>query len=129
MNSETQELLELNQRLLEAIAQGDWTSYEKLCDPTLTAFEPEGQGQLVEGLEFHRFYFRLGGVRGPNNTTMAAPKVRLMGEVAVVTCVRLNQRIGADGQATVAAFEETRIWQKLEGRWRHVHFHRSKPIG
>jgi ketosteroid isomerase-like protein len=129
MNSETQELLELNQRLLEAIAQGDWTSYEKLCDPTLTAFEPEGQGQLVEGLEFHRFYFRLGGVRGPNNTTMAAPKVRLMGEVAVVTCVRLNQRIGADGQATVAAFEETRVWQKQERRWRHVHFHRSKPIG
>ena len=102
MSTETQEILDLNQRLLEAIAQGDWASYEKLCDPTLTAFEPEGKGQLVEGLEFHRFYFRLGGVRGPNHTTMVGPKVRLMGEVAIVTCVRLNQRIGADGQATVA---------------------------
>jgi ketosteroid isomerase-like protein len=126
MSVESQELLDLNQRLLDAIAQGDWAVYEKLCDPALTAFEPEGQGQLIEGLEFHRFYFRLGGARGPNHTTMAAPNVRLMGDVALVTCVRLNQRIGADGQAAVTAFEETRVWHKQAGDWRHVHFHRSK---
>jgi ketosteroid isomerase-like protein len=126
MSAELQELLDLTQRLLDAIAQGDWAVYEKLCDPALTAFEPEGQGQLIEGLEFHRFYFRLGGARGPNHTTMAAPKVRLMGDVALVTCVRLNQRIGTDGLAAVTAFEETRVWHKQAGDWRHVHFHRSK---
>jgi hypothetical protein len=127
MTTDTKDILDLNQRLLDAIAQGDWASYEKLCDPTLTAFEPEGQGQLIEGLEFHRFYFRLGGVRGPNNTTMVAPRVRLMDDVAVVTCVRLDQRLGPDGQAAVTAFEETRVWQKSGGSWRHVHFHRSTP--
>ena len=26
-------------------------------DPRLTAFEPEARGNLVEGLEFHKFYF------------------------------------------------------------------------
>ena len=26
-------------------------------DPHLTAFEPEARGNLVEGLEFHKFYF------------------------------------------------------------------------
>ena len=31
---------------------------------TLTAFEPEALGHLVEGLAFHRFYFELGGVPG-----------------------------------------------------------------
>ena len=121
----THELLQLNQRLLDSIAQGDWPTYEQLCDPGLTAFEAEAQGQLVEGLEFHHFYFRLGGTRGPNHTTMCAPRVRLMGDVAVVTYVRLNQRLGPDGQPTTTAFEETRIWHNQAGSWRHVHFHRS----
>src|ERR1700732_976791 len=87
------ELLRLNQRLLESVATADWATYEELCDPTLTAFEPEALGQLVEGLSFHRFYFDLGGVQGPHHTTMCSPKVRLMGDVAVVTYVRLNQRL------------------------------------
>jgi calcium/calmodulin-dependent protein kinase (CaM kinase) II len=111
--------------LLEAIAQGDWATYEKLCDPSLTAFEPEANGQLVDGLDFHRFYFRLGGSRGPHATTMCQPRVRLMGDVAVVTYVRLNQRVGPDGQPTVSSFEETRVWQRQGETWKHVHFHRS----
>jgi ketosteroid isomerase-like protein len=126
MTPETsQELLQLNQRLLDAIAQGDWAAYESLCDSGLTAFEPESRGQLVEGLEFHRFYFRLGGARGPHATTMCQPRVRVFGDVALVTYVRLNQRVGLDGQPGVSSFEETRVWQRQSGAWKHVHFHRS----
>jgi calcium/calmodulin-dependent protein kinase (CaM kinase) II len=33
------------------------TARRRLCDPHLTAFEPEALGNLVEGLEFHKFYF------------------------------------------------------------------------
>ena len=29
----------------------------KLTDPHLTCFEPEAKGNLVEGLDFHKFYF------------------------------------------------------------------------
>lgn len=42
-----------------------------MCDPAVTAFEPEALGNLVEGLDFHRFYFencefaRLPGWRFP----------------------------------------------------------------
>lgn len=32
----------------------------KICDPGLTAFEPEALGNLVEGMDFHRFYFENG---------------------------------------------------------------------
>jgi len=31
--------------------------YRKLVDPQLTCFEPETCGNLIEGLDFHRFYF------------------------------------------------------------------------
>jgi len=125
MSDATAELLELNQRLLDAIASGDWSTYEGLCDPSLTALEPEARGQLVEGLKFHRFYFELGGAPGKHNTTMCAPRVRLMGDTAVVAYIRLNQRTDAEGRPVTSAVEETRVWQRQKGRWRHVHFHRS----
>ncbi len=121
----TQELLQLNQRLLDSIAGADWKTYEELCDPSLSAFEPESRGQLVEGMPFHRFYFNLGGVKGEHNTTMASPQVRVMGDVAVMAYVRLNQRVDGQGAPVVSAVEETRVWQRQGGRWRHVHFHRS----
>jgi hypothetical protein len=120
------ELLELNQRLLESIMVSDWETYTALCDPTISAFEPEARGQLVEGLDFHGFYFERGAVQGPYNTTMASPHVRLMGDDAAVVCyVRLVQRLDDTGKPITTRGEETRVWQRQNGVWRHVHFHRS----
>lgn len=31
--------------------------HRKFVDPHLTAFEPEALGNLVVGLDFHKFYF------------------------------------------------------------------------
>lgn len=122
------ELLALNQKLLEAIAAGDWATYQALCADDLTCLEPESHGTLVRGLAFHRFYFDLGGIRGRHTTTMVEPDVRLLGDVAVLAYVRLVQKVGPDGQPVTAASAETRVWRRVEGRWRHVHFHRS-PLG
>ncbi len=128
MSDPTPELLKLNQRLLDAIMSSDWATYAELCDPSLTAFEPEAAGQLVAGLQFHKFYFDLGPAKGPRQVTMASPHVRVMGDVAIVSYVRLNQKLDASGAMTTAAFEETRVWQRRDGKWRHVHFHRSKTL-
>jgi calcium/calmodulin-dependent protein kinase (CaM kinase) II len=57
---------------------------------------------------------------------MASPHVRIMGDVAVVSYVRLNQR-SAEGVPSMKAVAETRVWQKQKGVWKHVHFHRSIP--
>jgi calcium/calmodulin-dependent protein kinase (CaM kinase) II len=123
-DSTVESLLSLNQRLLTSIATGDWDVYQRLCDPELTAFEPEAKGHLVEGLEFHRFYFDLRHSK-PQNTTMVSPKVRLFGDTAVITYVRLVQRVDEQQRPFTVAFEETRIWHKQADGWRHVHFHRS----
>lgn len=123
-----QELLALNQRLLESIQAADWATYEELCDPSLSAFEPEGRGQLIVGMPFHRYCFDLGAAAGPRQVTMASPQVRLLGpDAAVISYVRLVQKIGPSGAPETAATEETRVWQRQAGRWRHVHFHRSLP--
>jgi calcium/calmodulin-dependent protein kinase (CaM kinase) II len=61
---------------------------------------------------------------------MASPHVRLLGDdVAVISYVRLVQQVEADGAPATVATEETRIWQRRAGTWRHVHFHRSQPAG
>ena len=125
LQSDEAELIAKSQQLLDSIAQGDWQTYSELCDPTLTAFEPEALGRLVHGLDFHGFYFKLSSGQVKPRNTMQDIHVRLMGDVAVVSYYRLTQFVGADGGAGTRGTEETRVWQRREGQWRHVHFHRS----
>jgi len=121
-----QDLIDLTRQLLDAIAAGDWQAYDDLCDASLTAFEPEARGHLVEGMDFHRYYFDLHAPTGPVNTTISSPHVRLLGDdSAVVSYVRLIQRLDDQGNAQTIRFEETRVWHRMAGRWQHVHFHRS----
>jgi calcium/calmodulin-dependent protein kinase (CaM kinase) II len=79
-------------------------------------------------MPFHEFYFKLGGATGTYNTTISSPHVRVMGDVAVVSYIRLNQRVTAAGEPVVKAIEETRVWQRQQGMWKHVHFHRSSGL-
>jgi len=121
-----EQLIQLTQKLLDCIAAGDWTTYQELCDPSLTAFEPEARGVLVHGLPFHKYYFDLEKQPSPTRTTIVAPHVRSVGtDAAVVSFIRLVQHVASDGTPVTARFEETRVWQRREGQWRHVHFHRS----
>lgn len=126
-SSDTHTLMELSRRLLDAIDKRDWSQYEELCEPTLTAFEPEAVGHLVEGLDFHAHYFHSTSSQNTRTSTISSPQVRLLGDVAVVTYVRLVQ-LTDDTGASTAAMEETRVWQRQGDTWQHVHFHRS-PAG
>lgn len=119
------ELLTLSHKLLQSIAEGDWATYAELCDPSLTAFEPEALQHLVEGLEFHHFYFKLPGGKSKPQNSIVDPHIRIMGDVAVVCYYRLTQVVNAEGAPICRGTEETRVWQKQDGKWRHVHFHRS----
>jgi len=121
------QLLDLTRQLLNSIADQDWSVYTRLCDSSLTCFEPESRGQLVEGMDFHKFYFELKGGRSPRNTTIVSPRVRPLGpDAAVVSYVRLIQKLDGSGSPITTAVEETRVWQRIQGEWKHVHFHRSE---
>jgi calcium/calmodulin-dependent protein kinase (CaM kinase) II len=47
--------------------------------------------------------------------------------VALVAYVRLTQTLDEAGKPVTRCSEETRLWQKRGGHWKHVHFHRSLP--
>uniref|UniRef100_A0A1B0CT04 Calcium/calmodulin-dependent protein kinase II association-domain domain-containing protein n=1 Tax=Lutzomyia longipalpis TaxID=7200 RepID=A0A1B0CT04_LUTLO len=123
-----QEIIKITEQLIEAINNGDFDAYTKICDPHLTAFEPEALGNLVEGMDFHKFYFE--NVLGKNckaiNTTILNPHVHLLGEdAACIAYVRLTQYIDKQGHAHTHQSEETRVWHKRDNKWQNVHFHRS----
>jgi calcium/calmodulin-dependent protein kinase (CaM kinase) II len=125
-DDERTEIVKLTQRLLDSIAAGDWETYRSLCDPSLSAFEPEARGHLVEGLAFHKFYFDLGKEQTPRSNTICSPHVRLLGpDAAVISYIRIVQYLDSSGVPHSACSEETRVWYRQDGRWQHVHFHRS----
>jgi|LakMenEpi03Aug12_release.lakeMendotaPanAssembly.Ray.scaffolds.fasta_scaffold51066_5 calcium/calmodulin-dependent protein kinase (CaM kinase) II len=127
--SDRDTILELTQKLLVCITEGDWDTYQELCCPSLSCFEPEALGHLVHGLDFHQYYFDLPSSNTnakplPVQSTIVAPHIRVMGDVAIIAYVRLTQKI-ADGKPVSVAMEETRVWHRQQGKWKHVHFHRS----
>ncbi|XP_046667363.1 calcium/calmodulin-dependent protein kinase type II alpha chain isoform X6 [Homalodisca vitripennis] len=124
-----QEVIKMTEQLIEAINTGDFEAYTKICDPHLTAFEPEALGNLVEGMDFHKFYFD-NNVIVKNckavNTTILNPNVHLLGEdAACIAYVRLTQYMDKQGVAHSLQCEETRVWHKRDNKWQNVHFHRS----
>lgn len=122
----TREVLEASQQLLRSIDKGDWNAYAALCDASLTAFEPEASGHLVAGLGFHHFYFQLpGDPKATRQSSIASPDIRVIGDCAIVCYTRLTQKVDGQGNVSVAASNETRLWKKIDGKWKHIHFHRS----
>jgi hypothetical protein len=124
---EIQVLLDLNERLLQIIfPTGNFREYSEIADPKMTCFEPECNGNLVEGLQFHKFYFPDSPIdlaEVQTNTTIVNPSARILqgGQSAVVAYTRMVQKPGGITTCT----NETRIFEMQEGKWVMVHMHRS----
>ncbi|NWW64668.1 KCC2D kinase, partial [Ifrita kowaldi] len=144
-----QEIIKVTEQLIEAINNGDFEAYTKICDPGLTSFEPEALGNLVEGMDFHRFYFENGKYSLFISESSSVPCDCVHFSLAVN---RLGQGKGAlffsefcyrcfsvwfcsahshitghlrDGMPKTMQSEETRVWHRRDGKWQNVHFHRS----
>ncbi|CAI7889797.1 unnamed protein product [Closterium sp. NIES-53] len=125
------DLLDNTKALLNAIDTGDYKTYSNLSDKHLSAFEPEAQGGLVKGLEFHKYYFDRRTRNGSSKSTMVAPHVAIVGNAGVVSYTRLVQTTDASGKVGSKAFNETRVWERRKSAdgawgWKNIHFHRSQ---
>ncbi|XP_058473842.1 calcium/calmodulin-dependent protein kinase type II subunit beta-like isoform X5 [Solea solea] len=128
MKARKQEIIKITEQLIEAVNNGDFEAYAKICDPGLTSFEPEGLGNLVEGMDFHRFYFDnlLAKNSKPIHTTILNPHVHMIGDdAACIAYIRLTQFVDGQGRPRSSQSEETRVWHRRESRWQNVHFHCS----
>ncbi|XP_077416751.1 calcium/calmodulin-dependent protein kinase (CaM kinase) II beta 1 isoform X7 [Vanacampus margaritifer] len=123
-----QEIIKITEQLIEAINNGDFEAYAKICDPGLTSFEPEALGNLVEGMDFHRFYFDnlLSKNNKPIHTTILNPHVHLIGDdAACIAYIRLTQFVDGQGRPQSSQSEETRVWHRRDAKWQNIHFHCS----
>ncbi len=129
--SDMNSILNLTQKLLDSISGKDWETYVSLVDEKFTAIEKETDNNIVDGLEFHKFYFDL-----PNNNnisikeTIVQPVIKITGDVAIICYKRL--RIIANAVSDTVKNElivETRVWKKNTniGLWKMIHFHKSLP--
>ncbi|NWU39329.1 KCC2D kinase, partial [Hylia prasina] len=129
-----QEIIKVTEQLIEAINNGDFEAYTKICDPGLTSFEPEALGNLVEGMDFHRFYFENG------KYSLFISELLFFLEFcyrcfSVCFCsahshitgyLRWQRRyMDGSGMPKTMQSEETRVWHRRDGKWQNVHFHRS----
>ncbi|KAK1166563.1 calcium/calmodulin-dependent protein kinase type II delta chain-like isoform X6 [Acipenser oxyrinchus oxyrinchus] len=115
--SRKQEIIKITEQLIEAINNGDFEAYTRICDPGLTSFEPEALGNLVEGMDFHKFYFEhlLSKNSKPVHTTILNPHVHLIGEdAACIAYIRLTQYIDTQGRPRSSQSEETRVWHRRD---------------
>lgn len=139
--SKEQEIIKVTEQLLSALTSGDFDTFSRLCDPKITCFEPESLGNLVEGMDFHKFYFdnwklsrsdtvvtkvNAPVARSHINTTVLHPTVHLMSDdAACIAYIRLTQFMDRDAAAKTVQHEESRVWHRKNGKWVNVHCHRS----
>lgn len=125
-----QEIIKLTEQMIAAITSGNYEEYTKYADPALTCFEPETMGNMIVGMDFHKFYFDhvFSKNNKPVNTSILNPLVHLLGDdAACIAYVKLTQYMDRDGIPQTRKAEETRVWQRKDGKWQNIHLHRSEP--
>ena len=126
LDATQRQLLTLTDRLLAAIQSGDDATYVSLCLPELSCFEDIAPYR-VDGVEFHRHLVRRAADHPesqPVRQDMLNPRVQVYENCGIVTYTRLCTYEGPDGPYW-RAYNETRVYICVEGRWRMAHFHRS----
>ncbi|VTJ67807.1 Hypothetical predicted protein, partial [Marmota monax] len=98
--------MKIIEQLIEAINNGDFEVYMKICDTGLTSFEP----RPLEGMDFHKFHFQnlLSKNSKPIHTTILNPHVHAIREdTACIAYNYLTQYIDAQDQPCTSQSEET----------------------
>jgi hypothetical protein len=131
------DLLQATVKLCQGLDTGNYKIYQQYCHPEVTVFEPQAQGQLVEGMDLRNFKFNLGHATDRLSlsqmlcSTVVAPKVTILNSgVGLVLYTRLLQKPGHPELGYVEAYNETGVWQRLKNDnggsdWKLVHYHRS----
>ena len=118
------ELNEILIKLLHSIQTRDWNTYETLTSSNLSCFEPEAKGELIRGLAFHKFFFEPYNIEIKYNIELIDPISQQNGSIGYIAYTLILQKRKGD-EITITKTNETRIFEKENGKWKMIHFHRS----
>jgi hypothetical protein len=126
MSDATEELWATLRKLLHSIQRGDVEAYRAMVSPALTCFEPATAGHRIEGLEFHLFMSRNHPPPSDYHLEIVSPVIRAHENIGYVAYTLLASRATGTGVA-ITTTNETRVFERHQGQWKMVHFHRSAP--
>ncbi|MCO6452315.1 MAG: nuclear transport factor 2 family protein [Caldilineales bacterium] len=135
------ELLELLDRHLQSIWQGDAEAYKRTTAEDVSFFEWYISPQRIDGIDFHFREIRvhaavLAGAVNDEATIeheILQPRVQIYGDTAIVTYTLMlrSSRRGNAGGVSHKSHNETRVFHNFGDHatpdWRLVHCHKS-PI-
>lgn len=129
LDAEQRELLGLVHTMLRAIHEGDLDTYRALSVPDISCYETDVAPYRIDVLDFHIDLMRAmregGAYAALVRFDILTPRVQVYGDSAVATYTRL-MTYAREGAPVWRAFNETRVFARLDGAWRMVHFHRSQ---
>ena len=126
LSNEQQSLIEITEKMLNAINSGDSRTYADLCSPDLTCYE-DVCTHRIDGVEFHLTLINQMSQSPAMRATrcdILEPCVQIYGNSAIVTYTRLMTYDGS-GVPRWATSNETRVFSNESGSWKMVHFHRT----
>lgn len=128
-----QEILDVLNRNLQAIWDGDVDAYVATCAEDVSFFEWYVTTQRIDGLDFHLRELRvhpqaLGGGHADDSAhtehEILQPRIQVYGDTAIVTYTLLVRAIR--GASVVRTQQnETRVFHRFADGWKLIHCHKS----
>jgi ketosteroid isomerase-like protein len=124
VSGETEDFQAALLELLHAIEKAEADTYRQLVSEKVTCFEPETSGAQVRGIDMHLFF--VGNSTAPDHYffDIIDPTFNVCGDMAYAAYTFLLAEI-VNGETTSTTENVTRIFQREQGVWKMVHFHRS----
>jgi ketosteroid isomerase-like protein len=132
MTDEEQIILEVLERNLQSIWDGDVEAYRATTSEDVSFYEWYISPQRIDGLDFHLrelgVHKEVVGGKGRVEHEILQPRVQIYGQTAIVTYTLLIRTAGYEG-VTHQSHNESRVFHNFGSeetpQWKLVHCHKS----
>lgn len=122
-----QMIISMERAALDRWGKGDPWGYTAISAEGVTYFDTSTE-RRVDGLDALKKYYKTfeGKIR-IDRYEMIDPKVQVHGNTAVLTFNLIDYETQEDGSLSKTLWSSTEVYSRIEGEWKIVHTHWSKP--
>ena len=123
----TQKIISMEREALDRWGKGDPWGYTEISAEEVTYFDT-GTERRMDGHEaLKKYYKTLEGKIRIDHYEMINPKVQVHGNTAVLTFNLIDYEPQEDGSFSETRWSSTEVYSRIDGEWKIVHTHWSKP--
>lgn len=125
MSTVEEEILSVTKKMLDAMYKKDIAAYRECCAEDVSSFEWYIAPYRIDGIDFHLTLIEAGGNGSPNRLDLLTPRIQVFGDTAIMTYTLLKTIAQGGVPAAFSTVNETRVFSKIDGKWKMVHLHKS----